>query len=197
MNVRWDQRLESCLMPALFSVVATQPIPKQVSGFIQFHSGIKGLLNLSTFFFSSFSSRPYAYEYSANDLYSMVPRSHKCSVMGHKRPNFNQSQKRGDFICHNNIFLPKSPGQYIRRFCFAKNILGGQLHFNYETFLNADKLSSEGNNKMDKKTAPEKVEKSQSSLLNRFFQFMTSPTDPSNLAVIRILFGKLVLTNNI
>ena len=70
-------------------------------------------------------------------------------------------------------------------------------YFNYETFLNADKLSSEGNNKMDKKTAPEKVEKSQSSLLNRFFQFMTSPADPSNLAVIRILFGKLVLTNNV
>lgn len=71
------------------------------------------------------------------------------------------------------------------------------MHFNYETFLNADKLSSEGKNKMDKKTAPEKVEKTQSSLLNRFFQFMTSPTDPSNLAVIRILFGKLVLTNNV
>ncbi|KAM7437124.1 hypothetical protein ABFA07_013196 [Porites harrisoni] len=46
---------------------------------------------------------------------------------------------------------------------------------------------------MDKKTAPEKVEKSQSSLLNRFFQFMTLPTDPSNLAVIRILFGLLMI----
>ena len=50
---------------------------------------------------------------------------------------------------------------------------------------------------MDKKTVPEEVEESQPSLLNRFFQFMISPTDPSNLAVIRILFGKLVTTSNI
>ena len=84
-NVRWDERLESCLMPALFSVIATLPIRKQVSGCIQFHT------IYPLFFFCSFSFRPYAYEYSANGLYSMVPRSHKCSVMGHKRPNFNQS----------------------------------------------------------------------------------------------------------
>ena len=83
-NVRWDERLESCLMPALFSVVATLPIRKQVSGCIKFHT------IYPLFFFSSFSSRPYAYE-SANGLYSMEPRSHKCSVMGHKRRNFNQS----------------------------------------------------------------------------------------------------------
>ena len=33
----------------------------------------------------------------------------------------------------------------------------------------------------------------QSSLWNRFLVYMTSPVDPSNLGVIRILFGKIVV----
>ena len=97
---KWKMGLEAGIMldaSIVFSCSNTAN-PKQVSGCIQFHT------IYPLFFFSSFSSRPYAYEYSANGLYSMVPRSHKCSVMGHKRPNVNQSQKRGDFICHNNFF---------------------------------------------------------------------------------------------
>ena len=49
------------------------------------------------------------------------------------------------------------------------------------------------------KTATMKEEKesqctvAQSSLWNRFLMYMTSPVDPSNLGVIRILFGKIVV----
>ena len=51
---------------------------------------------------------------------------------------------------------------------------------------------------MDKKAAAEQDEKSSStmacsSLWNRFLLFMTSPTDPSNLAVLRIIFGEIVV----
>jgi len=52
---------------------------------------------------------------------------------------------------------------------------------------------------MGKKTTVEQDEKSQSamaehsSLWNRFLLFMISPTDPSNLAVLRIIFGKTVV----
>ena len=53
--------------------------------------------------------------------------------------------------------------------------------------------------RMGKKTTVEQDEKSQSamaehsSLWNRFLLFMISPTDPSNLAVLRIIFGKTVV----
>ena len=51
--------------------------------------------------------------------------------------------------------------------------------------------------RMGKKTIMEEEKKSQattteSSLWNKFMMFMTSPTDPSNLAVLRIMFGKVV-----
>ena len=51
--------------------------------------------------------------------------------------------------------------------------------------------------RMGKKTIMEEEKKSQatmteSSLRNKFMLFMTSPTDPSNLAVLRIMFGKVV-----
>ena len=52
---------------------------------------------------------------------------------------------------------------------------------------------------MGKKTTVEQDEKRQSamaehsSLWNRFLLFLTSPTDPSNLAVLRIIFGKTVV----
>ena len=51
--------------------------------------------------------------------------------------------------------------------------------------------------RMGKKTTMEEEKKSQatmteSSLWNKFMMFMTSPTDPSNLAVLRIMFGKVV-----
>ena len=50
---------------------------------------------------------------------------------------------------------------------------------------------------MDKKTVMEEEKRSQatiteSSLWNKFMLFMTSPADPSNLAVLRIMFGKVV-----
>ena len=50
---------------------------------------------------------------------------------------------------------------------------------------------------MDQKTAMEEEKKSQatmtqSNLWNKFLTFMTSPVDPSNLAVLRIMFGKVV-----
>ena len=51
--------------------------------------------------------------------------------------------------------------------------------------------------RMGKKTIMEEEQKSQatmteSSLWNKFMMCMTSPTDPSNLAVLRIMFGKVV-----
>ena len=51
--------------------------------------------------------------------------------------------------------------------------------------------------RMGKKTTMEEEKKSQatmteSSLWIKFMMFMTSPTDPSNLAVLRIMFGKVV-----
>jgi len=51
---------------------------------------------------------------------------------------------------------------------------------------------------MSEKTAMEEEKKSQttvtqSSLWNKLMAFMTSPTDPSNLAVLRIMFGKVIV----
>ena len=50
---------------------------------------------------------------------------------------------------------------------------------------------------MGKKALVEEDNKSHStmaqpSLWNKFLQYMTSPVDPSNLGVVRILFGKVV-----
>ena len=50
---------------------------------------------------------------------------------------------------------------------------------------------------MDEKATMEEKNKSQatkteSSIWNKFMMFMTSPADPSNLAVLRIMFGKVV-----
>ena len=53
--------------------------------------------------------------------------------------------------------------------------------------------------RMDEKPAMEEEKKShpamneQSSLWNKFLLFMLSPADPSNLAVLRIIFGKIVI----
>jgi len=51
--------------------------------------------------------------------------------------------------------------------------------------------------RMGKKTTMEEEKKSQatitqSSLWNKLMMFMTSPADPSNLAALRIMFGKVV-----
>ena len=85
------------------------------------------------FFFSSFPSRPHAYE-SANGLYSMEPRSHKCSVMGHKRRNFNQSQKHGDFICHNNFFTQVTR-TILEDFVLLKTFWGASCTLTMKPFL--------------------------------------------------------------
>jgi len=50
---------------------------------------------------------------------------------------------------------------------------------------------------MGKKNTMEEEKKSQTaltqpSLWNKLMMFMTSPADPSNLAVLRIMFGKVV-----
>ena len=39
--------VESCLMPALFSVITIHPILKEVSGSLKFHSGVIRVRNLS------------------------------------------------------------------------------------------------------------------------------------------------------
>jgi len=119
------------------SVVTKQPIPKEVSGSIKFHCGVVRVLNdikrrriwLTQNTAGPFlASRPYAFEYEENGVRgrhnSVVPSSHKCSVMGHKRPYLKQPWKCGDFEVFTIIFF-RTGRQENYKISFSKKYFGG------------------------------------------------------------------------
>ena len=99
-NFTWATQtaVEPCAMPALFSVITIQPILKEVSGPLKFHSGVIWVLNLSREegFGSHKTLSPFNFSLHGLMLAStrqrspsvtyniVVPSSNKCSVMGYK-----------------------------------------------------------------------------------------------------------------